>query len=203
MPWLERLPSEYIKEHFRLTTQPIEEPPSGGQFLQLLEMLDAGQTLLFSSDYPALGLRRPLRGVQGRPEPSRRIFYENAAELYHLVVASTAPPAGISRGPDSPLPVQRSAGAGIRFLHGMSLPPIRLLPLYTPHLRAPRRRRGRPCYRPWPGSLLLVLARVRGSEPPRSGRPSPAQRGPVASPSRPSPPPRPSHAHYPPADPHA
>jgi predicted TIM-barrel fold metal-dependent hydrolase len=85
VPWLERLPSEYIKEHFRLTTQPIEEPPNGEQFLQLLEMLDAGRTLLFSSDYPHWDFDDPFAAFKDVPEPlKRRIFYENAAELYHL-----------------------------------------------------------------------------------------------------------------------
>jgi predicted TIM-barrel fold metal-dependent hydrolase len=83
VPWLTRLPSEYIKEHVRLTSQPAEEPPDRAQFLELLEMMDAGRTLLFSSDYPHWDFDDPLAAFKGVPEPlRRRIFSETAAELY-------------------------------------------------------------------------------------------------------------------------
>ena len=85
VPWLERLPSEYIRDHFRLTSQPIEEPPTSAQFLQLLEMMDAGRTLMFSSDYPHWDFDDPLAAFKDVPDAlKRRIFYENAAELYGL-----------------------------------------------------------------------------------------------------------------------
>jgi predicted TIM-barrel fold metal-dependent hydrolase len=85
VPWLTRLPSEYIKDHFRLTSQPIEEPGSRDQFLQLLEMLDAGRTLMFSSDYPHWDFDDPVAAFKDVPEAmKRRIFHDTAAELYGL-----------------------------------------------------------------------------------------------------------------------
>ena len=83
VPWLTRLPSEYMREHMRLTSQPIEEPPTDGQFLGLLEAMDAKQTLLFSSDYPHWDFDNPVEAFRAVPDDlKRRIFYENAAELY-------------------------------------------------------------------------------------------------------------------------
>jgi predicted TIM-barrel fold metal-dependent hydrolase len=69
----------------RMTTQPIEEPPTDGQFLNLLEAMDAKQTLLFSSDYPHWDFDNPVEAFRAVPDDlKRRIFYENAAELYGL-----------------------------------------------------------------------------------------------------------------------
>jgi predicted TIM-barrel fold metal-dependent hydrolase len=83
VPWLTRLPSEYMRDHMRLTTQPIEEPPTDEQFLNLLEAMEAKQTLLFSSDYPHWDFDNPVEAFRAVPEElKRRIFYENAAELY-------------------------------------------------------------------------------------------------------------------------
>jgi len=83
VPWLTRLPSEYMREHMRMTTQPIEEPPTDEQFLGLLEAMDAKQTLMFSSDYPHWDFDNPVEAFRAVPEGlKRRIFYENAAELY-------------------------------------------------------------------------------------------------------------------------
>lgn len=85
VPWLTRLPSEYIKEHVRLTTQPIEEPDNPEQLLQVFEMIDAKHTLLFSSDYPHWDFDDPLWAFRHVPNDlKQRIFSENARELYHL-----------------------------------------------------------------------------------------------------------------------
>ena len=58
-PWLKMLPSEYAHRQVRFTTQPIEEPATSAQFLQLLDLVRAEKTLMFATDAPALGLRRP------------------------------------------------------------------------------------------------------------------------------------------------
>jgi predicted TIM-barrel fold metal-dependent hydrolase len=86
-PWLRRLPSEYILDHVRLSTQPIEEPADHRHLEQILEMIDAKRTVMFSSDYPhwdndnaALVLRRL------DPHLRQRIFSGTAAELYGLPV---------------------------------------------------------------------------------------------------------------------
>jgi predicted TIM-barrel fold metal-dependent hydrolase len=85
VPWLTRLPSEYIKEHMRLTTQPIEEPQNPEQLLQIFEMIDAAHTLMFSSDYPHWDFDDPFWAFRFVPdELKRRIFSETARELYNL-----------------------------------------------------------------------------------------------------------------------
>ena len=49
-PWLNKLPSEYIKQNCKFTTQPIEEPENPDHLNQILDMISAEQTLMFSSD---------------------------------------------------------------------------------------------------------------------------------------------------------
>ena len=64
VPHLKRAPSEYLEEHFWVTTQPMEEPPEPEQFLEMLEhgALDAGPADV-RDRLPALGLRRSVRGA--------------------------------------------------------------------------------------------------------------------------------------------
>ena len=84
-PWLTRPPSEIIREHFRLSTQPIEEPDNDAHLLQLFAMMDAEHTLMFSSDYPHWDFDSPTQAFPRLPpELKRRIFVENARELYGL-----------------------------------------------------------------------------------------------------------------------
>lgn len=52
VPWLTRLPSEYIRDHCFLSTQPIEEPDNPKDLIRLFDMMDAENILMFSSDYP-------------------------------------------------------------------------------------------------------------------------------------------------------
>jgi len=51
-PWLDEPPSAIIKRHVRLTTQPVEEPEKPEHLLQIFDMIDAPNLLMFSSDYP-------------------------------------------------------------------------------------------------------------------------------------------------------
>jgi predicted TIM-barrel fold metal-dependent hydrolase len=95
VPWLTRLPSEYIKEHVRLTTQPIEEPADPRDLLRIFEIIDAERTLMYSSDYPHWDFDHPHTAFpRGMSETlRRRIMVENATELYGL--PATAPDLGL------------------------------------------------------------------------------------------------------------
>lgn len=85
MPWLDRRPSEYVREHVWFSTQPMIEPEEREHLLQMLEMLHAEETLVFSSDYPHWDNDNPkavLRTLDA--ETRRRIFSENARRVYGL-----------------------------------------------------------------------------------------------------------------------
>jgi predicted TIM-barrel fold metal-dependent hydrolase len=80
------MPSEYIKDHVRLTTQPIEEPEDPRDLLRIFEIVEAERTLLYSSDYPHWDFDNPHTAFPpGTPAHlRRRIMAENAIELYRL-----------------------------------------------------------------------------------------------------------------------
>jgi predicted TIM-barrel fold metal-dependent hydrolase len=85
VPWLKKLPSEYIKEHVRLTTQPIEEPKHPGHLAQIVQMADAEDIIMFSSDYPHWDYDHPKMALAPFPKEMReKISAQNAAELYGL-----------------------------------------------------------------------------------------------------------------------
>jgi predicted TIM-barrel fold metal-dependent hydrolase len=82
-PWLKRLPSEYIHDQVRCSTQPIDEPSRPEHLLQLLDMVDAGQTVLYASDYPHWDFDNPKTAFRHVPTELReRIFVGNALDLY-------------------------------------------------------------------------------------------------------------------------
>ncbi|HEU5099925.1 MAG TPA: amidohydrolase family protein [Roseiflexaceae bacterium] len=86
VPWVRRLPSEYIREHVRLTLQPFDAPPSADYLLRLIDRLGSEEMLLFASDYP--------HWHDDGPEPvlsdtlsvglAKKILYDNARVLYRL-----------------------------------------------------------------------------------------------------------------------
>jgi predicted TIM-barrel fold metal-dependent hydrolase len=82
-PWLKRLPSEYARDHIRLTTQPLEQPKELRHLWSALEAIDGEQTLLFASDYPHWDFDDP-ELVPLPPGWKDRVFGENARELYGL-----------------------------------------------------------------------------------------------------------------------
>lgn len=85
VPWLKRKPSEYIMDHYRFTTQPIEEPENFQEMIQMLQLMRAEKTVLFASDYPHWDNDDPKFVLNKLPEEMRRrVAFENAAELYQL-----------------------------------------------------------------------------------------------------------------------
>lgn len=86
VPELHRLPSEYVREHFWITTQPMEEPPQAHYFTQLLDQMDMSDKLLFATDYPHWDFDSPTQALpSGLDQELRRaIMAENARKLYRL-----------------------------------------------------------------------------------------------------------------------
>ena len=83
-PTLRQLPSEYFRKHFWLTTQPIEEPPEPGQFLEMIAHLDMDDRLLFSTDYPHWDFDSPDTALPSVLPPGLRekVRRDNARALY-------------------------------------------------------------------------------------------------------------------------
>ncbi len=85
VPWVKSKPSQTVLDHVRFTSQPIEEPEKPEYLDQVLEMIQAEKTLLFSTDYPHWDNDFPMQTLTRlSPEKRRRIFFENAAELFGL-----------------------------------------------------------------------------------------------------------------------
>jgi uncharacterized protein len=86
VPWVRRAPSEYIRDHVRLTTQPIEEPDNPMHLLQTIEHMGSDRMLMFSTDYPHWDFDSPSRALPTIiPKALRqRIMSENAIEFYKL-----------------------------------------------------------------------------------------------------------------------
>jgi predicted TIM-barrel fold metal-dependent hydrolase len=84
-PWIKRLPSEYIREHVRFSTQPIEESADRPDAMaELLRSFDGMEDLLvFSSDYPHPTMDEARFAERTLPaEWLPKVMCENACELY-------------------------------------------------------------------------------------------------------------------------
>ena len=89
VPWLTRAPSEYVLAHVRFTSQPIEEPERPEHLLTLFEAIHADQTVMFATDYPHWDGDAPDHAIPPLPPHlARRVFFDNAADLYGLHAAT-------------------------------------------------------------------------------------------------------------------
>lgn len=71
VPWLKRAPSEYVLDHVRFSTQPIDEPPRPEEMDAIMGMLSAERTVMFASDYPHWDTDNPDLVVKRLPERFR------------------------------------------------------------------------------------------------------------------------------------
>jgi uncharacterized protein len=88
VPHLDRLPSEYLRDHVYYTTQPMEEPENDLWFDDVLEQFETSgmsKNLMYSSDYPHWDFDEPA-ALPSRlsDEQLRRILGENASQVYHV-----------------------------------------------------------------------------------------------------------------------
>jgi predicted TIM-barrel fold metal-dependent hydrolase len=82
-PHLTRLPSEYIRDHVWLTTQPMEEPEPRSHLLDTIAWI-GWDRLIFATDYPHWDFDDPATCLPLRlTEEQRRAFFgANARTVY-------------------------------------------------------------------------------------------------------------------------
>ena len=84
-PWVKRLPSEYVRQHIRIGSQPLEEPERREDLLHMLDAMHAEETLIYCSDWPHWDWDDPATTFPKLPEHlHQRIFADNARELFGL-----------------------------------------------------------------------------------------------------------------------
>ena len=86
VPFLTRKPSEYIRQHMRVTTQPMEEPPKLEYLLQVIKHLGSDDMLMFATDYPHWDYDSPDLAFPAKfpKQLKERIYYDNARSFYRL-----------------------------------------------------------------------------------------------------------------------
>ncbi len=85
VPWVRRAPSEYMREHVRVTIQPLDAPPDPRHLLQVVDQLGSEEMLLYASDYPHQHVGEGEALLRHLPESfARKIRSENARAFYKL-----------------------------------------------------------------------------------------------------------------------
>jgi hypothetical protein len=87
IPYLERPPSEYIRERMWFSTQPVEEPEDPAHLVETIHHYDPDVTrTLFASDWPHHDFDHPrvLRNLPMPDEMKRRMLGENALEAFRI-----------------------------------------------------------------------------------------------------------------------
>jgi len=79
-------PSEYIRDHVRLTVQPLDAPSRTKQLLDIVDQLGSEDMLMYASHFPRVHAADPEPTLlQHLPEGlARKIRSENARALYGL-----------------------------------------------------------------------------------------------------------------------
>jgi predicted TIM-barrel fold metal-dependent hydrolase len=96
LPELRRKPSEYIRDQVFWATQPLEEVETS-EFRRYLEVMDLGDNILVSTDYPHWSYDAPSWAATRFPKEQRDdIMRGNAMRLYGLPTSVPALPAKVA-----------------------------------------------------------------------------------------------------------
>jgi predicted TIM-barrel fold metal-dependent hydrolase len=81
--WVKKWPSEYIREHIKLGSQPLEEMPDPNDLKKLYLSVDMEDLLCFATDYAHTGFDDPNNIVRRLPDGwARKVMCDNACEHY-------------------------------------------------------------------------------------------------------------------------
>jgi predicted TIM-barrel fold metal-dependent hydrolase len=83
VPHLRKAPSEYIREHFWISTQPMEEPEKPDHLIDVMNWIGFDR-IMFASDYPHWDFDDPFMALPPSLDEARRgaIYSGNAQKLY-------------------------------------------------------------------------------------------------------------------------
>ena len=165
VPWLEKSPSEIVREHVRLTVQPFDAPPRADQLQRIIEEIGSDEMLLFSTDYPHWHFDGNDALPDGLPESlMRKILVDNPLKTYPPIVRVKWSLSDERHGHGSPSPIPRRR-AKLGFVdcdvHPYTKSPAELDPFLSERWREASRVDRRP------------LARSRSAKAPNYPRMSP------------------------------
>ena len=86
VPWVDRPPSEVLRDHVRMTIAPLDRPDTSQFLLDVIDQLLCEEMLMFSTDYPHAHFEDPLDALPtGLPSVLQtKIMSANAASTYGL-----------------------------------------------------------------------------------------------------------------------
>jgi predicted TIM-barrel fold metal-dependent hydrolase len=91
MPWCRRRPSDYVWEHVRFATQPLESPDDPEQLARAIEFLRPGETLMYASDFPHWDFDEPEQTLRQLPAEWREgVRWRNAQRFFRLPAPAPA-----------------------------------------------------------------------------------------------------------------
>jgi predicted TIM-barrel fold metal-dependent hydrolase len=83
VPWLDRSPAEIIRDHVRLTLQPVDAPNDPKMLARTLDHIGSDRMLLFSTDFPHWQFDGDNVLPEGLPDEMwRRIMIDNPLDTY-------------------------------------------------------------------------------------------------------------------------
>jgi uncharacterized protein len=88
VPWLDKSPADYAREHVRLSVQPFDAPPRPDQLTRLIEEIGSEDMLMFATDYPHWHFDGKDALPDGLSEGlARKILVDNALKTYSRLSA--------------------------------------------------------------------------------------------------------------------
>jgi predicted TIM-barrel fold metal-dependent hydrolase len=83
VPWVDRAPAEIVRDHFRLTIQPLDAPDDPHAVERVMEHLRSEDILLYASDFPHWQFDGDAVMPAGiSPELRRKIAIDNPRATY-------------------------------------------------------------------------------------------------------------------------
>ena len=99
-PWVDRWPSDIVREHLRFTIQPFDAPDAAA-VAQTVDRIGSDEILLFASDYPHWQFEGEEVVPDGLPPQSlKKILIENARATYPRLTQRVDPPAAANAKED-------------------------------------------------------------------------------------------------------